>query len=352
MRAALLLSLVCLSALSAEPRLPRDELLKLPDGTSATTAEEWEARRGHTLKAFQSIAGPLPMKNVPLAMKVEETADMGSYTRRLISYATDPGNRVPAYLCIPKTASKEKPVPAVLCLHPTEAKIGHKVVVGLGGKPHRQYAAELAERGFITLSPAYTQLANYQPDLKALGYQSGTMKSIWDNICGLDLLDAMPEVDKTHGYAAIGHSLGGHNAIYTAVFDQRISVIVSSCGFDSFTDYYGGNIKGWTQERYMPKLTDYLGRPQDIPFDFYELIACLAPRHLYVNAPLRDANFRHDSVDRIFAAAKSVYALHGAESRMTVAHPDSDHDFPDKERFAAYALIHTVLNSGNPSPPP
>ena len=83
-------------------------------------------------------------------------------------------------------------------------QLGHKVVVGLG-KEHRAYAAELAERGFVTLSPAYPIMANYQPDLKALGYQSGTMKAIWDNIRGLDLLDSLPYVRKGN-YGAIGHS--------------------------------------------------------------------------------------------------------------------------------------------------
>ena len=175
---------------------------------------------------------------------------------------------------------------------------------------------------------------------------------IWDNRCGLDLLDAMPEVDRTRGYAAIGHSLGGHNAIYTAVFDERIKVIVSSCGFDSFTDYYGGNIKGWTQDRYMPKLTAFLGRAQNIPFDFYELVACLAPRHLFINAPLRDSNFRHDSVKRIVEAAKPVYALHTADPRISLVQPDCEHDFPDSARFAAYELIESVLKPRSSSQPP
>lgn len=347
------LMLVLISGLvDASERLPRDDLLLLPDGSRATSSEQWQARRTHTLKAFQSIAGAMPTQKVPLDVQVSETVDMGSYTRKLLTYATDPGNRVPAYLCIPKTATKDKPVPAVLCLHPTEAKIGHKVVVGLGGKANRQYAAELAERGFITLSPAYTQLANYQPDLAALGYSSGTMKSIWDNRCGLDLLDAMPEVDKARGYAAIGHSLGGHNAIYTAVFDERIQVIVTSCGFDSFTDYSGGNIKGWTQTRYMPKLAEYLGRPEDIPFDFYELIACLAPRHVFINAPLRDSNFRQDSVKRIVQAVKPVYALHTADPRISLVQPDCEHDFPDSARFGAYDLIESVLKPRSSSLPP
>jgi dienelactone hydrolase len=341
---ALTLALAFTALAAAEPRLPRDQLLILPDGSTAKTTQDWEARKKHTLTAFQSLAGPLPTTRVPLDAQTNETTDMGSYHRHLLTYATDQGNRVPAYLCVPKTATAATPAAAVLCLHPTEASIGHKVVVGLGGKPHRQYAAELAERGYVTLSPAYTLLATYQPDLKALGYQSGTMKSIWDNICGLDYLDTLPYVRRDKGYGAIGHSLGGHNAIFTAVFEPRLSVIVSSCGFDSYVDYYGGQIKGWTQERYLPKLNDYLGRAQDIPFDFYELIACLAPRPFYANAPLRDANFKHDSVDRIFHAAKQVYALHAATDHLQVAHPDSEHDFPDQERHAAYDLIGRVLN--------
>lgn len=329
--------------------LSRTNLLeyKAADGAKkiAQTPMEWENRRKEALAGFQQVAGPLPGPEMRCALdpQVTEEADCGSYVRRLITYASQPGGRVPAYLCIPKAALAGAKAPAVLCLHPTENTIGHKVVVGLGGKAHRQYAAELAERGFVTLAPSYPLLAAYQPDLKALKMPGGTMKAIWDNMRGLDYLESLPFVDTSHGFAAIGHSLGGHNSIYTAAFDGRIKVIVSSCGFDSFLDYYGGNLKGWSQERYMPKMGDYPGRAQEVPFDFYELIACLAPRHVYVNAPLRDANFRWQSVDRIADAALPLFRLHQAESHLQIAHPDSDHDFPDTERFASYELISRVL---------
>jgi dienelactone hydrolase len=329
--------------------LSRTNLLEYQttDGTKkiATTAAEWENRRKEALAGFQQVAGPLPGPEMRCALdpQIIEEVDCGSYVRRLITYTSQPGGKVPAYLCIPKAALAGAKTPAVLCLHPTENKIGHQVVVGLGGKANRQYASELAERGFVTLAPSYPLLADYQPDLKALKMPSGTMKAIWDNIRGLDYLESLPFVNSSHGFAVIGHSLGGHNSIYTAVFDDRIKVIVSSCGFDSFLDYYGGNIKGWNQERYMSKLGDYLGRPQDVPFDFYELIACLAPRHVYVNAPLRDANFRWQSVDRIAGAALPLFKLHQAESHLQIAHPDSEHDFPDTERFASYELINRVL---------
>ena len=333
--------------------LSRTNLLEYhaQDGTikTATSAAEWAARRQEALAGFQQVAGPLPGPELRCALEpqVLEETDCGSYVRRLITYTAQPGGKVTAFLCIPKAALAGTPAAAVLCLHPTENKIGFKVVGGLGGKPHRQYAQELAERGFVTLSPSYPLLAEYQPDLKALHMPSGTMKAIWDNLRGLDYLDSLPYVDRRHGYAAIGHSLGGHNAIFTAVFDERIQVIVSSCGFDSLLDYYGGNIKGYVQERYMLRMADYLGHPQDCPWDHYELIACLAPRHVFVNAPLRDANFRWESVDRIAAAARQVFRLHQAENHLQIAHPDADHDFPDAERYASYELIRRVLRGGD-----
>jgi len=244
-------------------------------------------------------------------------------------------------LLIPKSAlQRNAKVRAVLCLHPTDAKFGNKTVVGLSPKENRSYASELAERGFVTLAPAYPLLADYNPDWRALGYESGTMKAIWDNIRGIDLLESLPFV-KRDGVAAIGHSLGGHNSIYTAVFDERIKVIVSSCGFDSYLDYMNGNIKGWTSDRYMPKLLDY--PLTEIPFDFHEMIGALAPRPLFVNAPKQDANFKWESVDRVIAAAKPIYQLYGAEKKIRVEHPDCTHDFPNEIRAEAYRFIEDNL---------
>lgn len=331
--------------------LSRTNLLeyRAEDGSAkkAITAAEWEGRKKEAIAAFQSVAGKLPDAQMRSDLNVEilEEVNCGSYVRRFISYQSSPGGKVTAYLCIPIQALQPgaKPVPAVLCLHPTENVIGHKVVVGLGGKANRQYAAELAERGYVTLAPSYPLLAQYQPDLKALGFSSGTMKAVWDNMRGLDLLESLPFVRKEAGFATIGHSLGGHNSIFTAVLDDRLKVVVSSCGFDSVLDYKGGNLKGWVQERYMLKMGEYLGRPETVPFDYYELVAALAPRHLYINAPLHDANFKWDSVDRIATAARQVYALHGAADRVVVRHPDCDHDFPDEQRHEAYALIEKVL---------
>lgn len=344
--------------LAAQPlanRLPRENLLlyRAADGSTAEvkTVADWDKRRPEVVRGMEAVMGKFPAadRRGPLDLKVESEADAGSYVRRLVTYSASPGGRVPAWLLVPKAVTDgKKKAPAVLALHPTDNSIGHDVVVGLGGKANRAYAAELAERGYVVLAPSYPLLAKYQPDLKALGFESGTMKAVWDNSRGLDLLESLPYVEGKR-FATIGHSLGGHNSVYTAVFDPRLVAVVSSCGLDSYLDYYRGDPKnwdperGWCQTRYMRKLADYKGRLADIPFDFHEMVGALAPRHVLIVAPTKDSNFRADSVDRIAAAARPVFRLYGHADRLRVEHPDCEHDFPADMREAAYKLFDSVL---------
>ncbi|EMI17457.1 hypothetical protein RMSM_05628 [Rhodopirellula maiorica SM1] len=343
---------------AARRSLPRDVLLQYHDdnGTvqTAKSIAQWQRRRDEVIAAMQSVMGTLPVEDAPReapSYQVIEEVDCGSYVRRQITYQSEPHCETPAYLCIPKTRlSGNTRGPAALCLHPTDNQIGHGVVVGLGGKANRQYAMELAERGFVTLSPSYPLLANYQPDLHAGGWQSGTLKAVWDNLRGIDLLQSLPCVDGQQ-IAAIGHSLGGHNSVYTAVFDQRIKAVVSSCGLDSYLDYCEGNPakwlpeQGWTQTRYIPRLREYRGRLEEIPFDFHEMIAALAPRAVMIIAPTGDSNFRADSVDRIATAARPVYQLYGKADQLQVRHPNCGHDFPDEMRELAYHFLETSLRN-------
>jgi dienelactone hydrolase len=338
----------------SQPRLPRDDLLvyRGEDGKPrpVKTVDDWTRRRAEIVRGMEAVMGPLPgtAKRCPLDPKIEEEVDCGKYVRRLVTYASEPGSRAPAYLLVPKELPRGGKAPAVLCLHGTDNVVGHGTVVGLGAKPNRQYASELAERGYVTLAPSYPLLAKYQPDVKKLGWESGTLKAVWDNMRGLDLLESLPFVD-AKAMGAIGHSLGGHNSVFTAVFDDRLKAVVSSCGLDSFLDYYDGKEadwqpeKGWCQTRYMPKLADYKGRLADIPFDFHELIGALAPRHVLVIAPKKDSNFRADSVDRVATAARAVFKLYGHAEHLRVEHPDGGHDFPPDMRAEAYKLFDAVL---------
>src|SRR5204863_9250054 len=120
---------------------------------------------------------------------------------------------------------------------------------------------------------------------------------------------------------------------------KRIGAVVSSCGFDSFSDYMDGNIKGWTSERYVPKLLTFKDRLDQVPFDFHELIAALAPRPVFISAPIGDTNFKCRSVDQIVAAATPVYRLFGAQANLRLEHPNCSHDFPPEIRKEAYEFL-------------
>lgn len=334
----------------------RRDILAIPHGENrgqiARSTSEWREKANAIRWGVETVMGRLPESTdrKPPSYQILGEVDCGTYVRKKILYRSEPDCETPAYLCVPKSLPTDgsRQVPAVLCLHPTDNRVGHDVVVGLGGKPNRQYASELAERGFVTLSPSYPLLAGYQPDIQRLGWKSGTLKAVWDNIRGVDLLQSLPYV-RDSDIAAIGHSLGGHNAVFTAVHDHRIRAVISSCGLDRFSDYYNGDStkwlpgKGWTQTRYMPRLANYRGQLGSIPFDFDELIALLAPRHVMIVAPEHDGNFRVDSVRELTSESRKVFSLHDQSERLIVQHPDCDHDFPESMRRAAYEMLESVF---------
>ena len=284
------------------------------DGKYTTIEDEtdWYKRRGQILDSIQLVMGPLPdiSQKVPLDMKVIEDENIGGIRRIKLSFAVEKKDRVPAYLFIPSV--KNGTVPGILCLHQT-ISIGKSEPAGLGGSPNLNYALELAKRGYVTLAPDYPNFGDYSYDPYANGYVSASMKGIWNHMAAVDLLQSLPEVDPER-IGCIGHSLGGHNSLFLAVFDTRIKAVVTSCGFTSFFKYYGGDLTGWSHKGYMPKIASiYEKNPSKMPFDFTEILGAIAPRALFINAPVHDSNFDISGVHDCVDAAKPVYELLKAE---------------------------------------
>ncbi len=312
------------------------------------TREGFEQRRRETLAGMEQVMGPLPRtRRAPLAMQVLEETQESAFIRRKITYLAEPGDRVPAYLFLPR--ARRGRLPAVLCLHQT-TKIGKAEPAGLGGDPNLHYARELAERGYVVLAPDYPNFGEYKADPYAMGYASATMKGIFNHIRAVDLLTELEEVDARR-IAALGHSLGGHNALFLAAFEPRIQAVVTSCGFNSFARYYGGDLSGWSHKGYMPRIAErYQKAPDRMPFDFPELLASLAPRPVFVNAPLRDANFEIAGVRECLEFARPVYEkAFGAGERLVAVHPDVGHAFPPEVRRQAYEFLDRRLGRSGPA---
>ncbi|MDA1017163.1 MAG: alpha/beta fold hydrolase [Planctomycetota bacterium] len=315
------------------------------------TLADWAKRREHIIRHFQRVTGPLPSKarRVPLDVKVLDEVKVGGLIRRKLSFQSDPTDRVTAYLFLPvgqvsnlpgKTAAKPNPRPAVLCLQQT-TNVGKDEPAGVRGDPKLKYALELAERGFVTLAPDYPSFGEHAYDFdRKHGYVSGTMKAVWDNIRAIDLLETLPEVDADH-IGCIGHSLGGHNAIFTAVFEPRLKAVVSSCGFSSMQK---DDVPSWTGPSYMPLIaSEFKSDPQRLPFDFHELVGAIAPRSFFASAATKDNDFDVGGVKDVLAAARPIYELHGKPDALVGHYPEAGHSFPDDSRRRAYEFLAQAL---------
>ncbi|HEX4949113.1 MAG TPA: alpha/beta fold hydrolase, partial [Blastocatellia bacterium] len=261
--------------------------------------------------------------------------------RTKIQYLSEPGDFVDAHLLIPKNLKRK--ASAMLCLHQT-IKIGKDEPAGLGGNPNLHYAKELAERGFVCIVPDYPYLGENTFDPYQNGYISCTMKGIVNHRRAVDVLQSLPEVDKQK-IGSIGHSLGGHNTLFVAAFDERIKAMVTSCGFTKASKYYNGNLKGWAGVRYMPLIEKtYQNDPAKIPFDFPDILVALAPRALFISAPIHDSNFEVSGVRDCEAVARPVYdRVFKASDRLVARYPDAGHEFPTALRQEAYAFLEKWL---------
>lgn len=310
------------------------------------TPAQWSQRVDHIRAGMQQAMGELPDMSKKVSLDVLQLSheNTAHYVRRKIQFTPEAGDRVPAWLLIPNSLTSGAKAPAMLCLHQTIG-IGKDEPAGLGGNPSLHYAHELAQRGYICLVPDYPSFGEYTYDFKSKGshYASGSMKAIWNNIRAVDLLVGLPEVDAGR-IGVIGHSLGGHNSLFTAVFDQRLKAVVTSCGYTPFHDYYGGKVAGWTSDRYMPRIRDvYANDPDKIPFDFYEVLSAIAPRGIYSCSPTRDSNFDIAGVRKAVAKAEHVFKLLRAEGKLVLSAPDAGHDFPATERQAVYQWLDKTL---------
>ncbi|MCL2118243.1 MAG: alpha/beta fold hydrolase [Planctomycetaceae bacterium] len=318
--------------------------------------KDWEVRRQEILDAMQEVMGKLPDRDnfPPLDMQVIHVQEEETFVRKTIRFTAAENEFVPAYLYLPirdgKSVSGKRP--AILVPHETD-DMGKRSVDGERPRPNRAYARELALRGYVVIAPDYPSFGELKDyDFKAARYASGTMAGIFYHIRCVDLLQGLDEVDPDR-IGVIGHSLGGHNAMFVAAFDSRIKVIVASCGWTQFANYdigpvgiqhYGGRLGPWAQDRYMPLIREKFQLDEKrIPFEFHEVIALFAPRVFFSNSPVHDANFDVAGVRDGIELASKAYTFHHSEGNLQVRYPEAEHDFPPDVRLEAYRLFDRVL---------
>src|SRR5580700_2583275 len=129
----------------------RRESLRLFGSGMVATAVSVHDRRRDSLPAeaaldrdgLLQLLGAVPLAAPPLASERVECTDLGDVVREKVTYAVEPGERVPAFVLLPKSGPARRP--AILCHHQHggEFQAGKDGPAGLGSEPNQHYALEL-----------------------------------------------------------------------------------------------------------------------------------------------------------------------------------------------------------------
>lgn len=289
-------------------------------------------------QALLNAIGEFPQRT-PLHARTIEAVDCGSYVREKVEYITEPDEAVRAYICIPK--NKGVKLPAIFCHHQHnwEFALGKSEVVGLTGDPDQRYAAELAERGYITFSPdaigfeernwsgGTFRTCYFEMTSRLVTGSTLLAKVLHDAFVGIDYLESRVEVDRER-IGFVGHSYGGRMAIWLPAFDKRIKASVSNCGCISYKNSLSRDA-GIQMEFCVPDIAQ-VG-------DIEDIVALVAPTALYISAA--DGDKWSEGAQQVFESAKRAFAPQKLKLKIW----PGGHAFDNAMRQEAYDFLDQHL---------
>jgi dienelactone hydrolase len=309
-------------------------LLVTADGKEITTRSDWNKARRKLRDAWLARLGKPPDKPDRLDVRIETTEKLDGYTRQLLSFHSEGGDRIRAYLLVPQGLKAKEKRPAVVVFHPTTPDTLREPV-GLGKKPGTPLAVELVRRGYITLSPECYILKGKDARAQAAALArrrpgwTGLGKVTFDGSRCLDFLETLPAVDRQR-FACIGHSLGAKEVLFAMAFEPRYRAGVFNEGG------IGLRMSNWTDPWY---LTDKM-KPHIPALENHQVLALIAPRPFLV---LGGDSADGDASWTFIKAALPVYQLLGAGDRVGLFNHKGKHSFPPEARRLAYQWLDDWL---------
>lgn len=321
----------------------------------AITLEQWQTTQASLLADLAAWTAKIPPRG-ELDVREVYRREYHDHTEVKLTYVGEPGERIPAYLLIPRERRTAK-LPAILAAHQCacQCDIGKEQVVGkCVDWPDQAYGLELVRQGYVVLAPDANKVGErWDPTLREPwerctpnGIEEGGQnrcctapggawgpirwKPVFDVMRGIDLLCEHPLVDPER-IGIIGHSLGADTIAWTMPLEPRIAAAVIS----------GGG------------LVDLPFRPYGLPYA--DILKVIAPRpffevtgiHDYANCGSDDPNLSDDErmakKRAAHASAQTIYALLGHPERLARHEHDGGHCFPVEARRAGYDWLNRWL---------
>lgn len=179
-----------------------------------------------------------------------------------------------------------------------------------------------------------SRLSETGPFYERYPHWSHMGRMVEDVHSAIDMLqkDRTVNPDKVYLY---GYSMGGAVAIYAAALDTRVKGVVSVAGFtpmrtDTAATGTGGVARYSNVRDFIPKLGFFVGHESQIPYDFNDLLAMIAPRPALIVQPLLDREATPADVSAAVKQADDIYSLYGAGSKLSLSEPWDINRLPNK----------------------
>jgi len=350
-------------AQGADDAFPLPDILTTPiSKTKISTAQDWKnIARPEILQFFaENVYGKIPPRPQSIKFELVESSDDaldGLAKRRQYKVASVDAHGSHEFivlLYLPKSAAGK--VPAFVCpnfwgnysisdepqvimarRYIKSARMRIITDADRGCRPERIPVRDIVSRGYAIATfcycdvyPDYVSRDGALDSVFSIFPDGGEKLAIaawaWGDIRTRDLLETLPEIDQRR-VALAGHSRLAKTAVYAAANDERFALACINNGGGKRLCYLPNlRFKYW----FSQKLRKYVeneatgvsvaelrklcaGKPP-LPVEQYALIACIAPRALYLGASDGDLTAPPEVHFPAVKSVETVYRLFGAKS--------------------------------------
>ena len=318
---------------AANPGHELPDLFRCENGARVRTAADWRRRRAELQDLILAIEyGRLP--RIPAATEGEELHSHkvprflnASHTQYRLITGPDPAYRFVLRVLVPPG---DGPFPVILNGDACWRYVTDEITLAV------------LQRGYILAEFNRTEIV---PDNGRSERTTGLYRACPDGDYGalaawawgyhrcMDFLLTLPCVDADR-IAAAGHSRGGKTVLLAGATDERIALTApnnsGACGAGCFrrqgpgSETLGDSIRGFPYW-FGPRLKEFDGKEDSLPFDQHSLKALVAPRALLTTEALGDLWANPSGTWQTHLAAREAYRFLGAEERIGIWYRPGPH---------------------------
>ena len=282
-------------------------------------------------RLLECLGGPWPDSG-PLEVKTVEIRQRDGYRMELLSYLTEPEERVTAWLLVPDGVSAAKPAPGICLWHQHNGQwhLGKSEPAGLAGNKMHHTGVALAREGYVVICPDAWGFEDREEGYRLKG---GNLERFlflqqvvagrcmaWKNILDMrrvvDLICTRPEVDTDH-LGCYGHSMGATHTWQVGPWEPRLKALVGNCCLPTYDAIHEHNMLHCFPN-YVPGIFEYGDTP--------DIAALSAPRALHLNlgekdggSPIRQAQEGVQTIQRAYES------MHAEDMFSYFIEPDTGH---------------------------